>query len=271
MKKYLEARIELFVISLVLIVSIVAFCILNSSTAWFARNGQVQADGISISAEASSNLIIAKDPADITAGNINFDVSFENDKLDNMIPVTRDTTLNPSEPHLVYVTNHYAVDFYTGLVKNDADLGLTPVPTTDNEVYFIEKTVYLASVVGSIDVTALTATITVGNQGELSAEKYLEDKEYLKAATVDFYVGSVSTEGYRGTTSIAESLSGAIVDLFDSDGGEIPSYTDEPITVIMRFYFDGALVDGTSGDAYINSVKVNTAGINLGVQFSAVE
>ena len=263
MKKYLEARIELFVISLVLIVAIVAFSILNIGTAWFAKNDQVSAGGFSLSVSSMTNLIIAKDPDDITSGVINFDVNFTDSERTNMIAVTRDETI-PST-YLKYVTNHYAVDKVSGNALPGSSLEFAPVPETDNEIYFVDHVVYLASVVDSIEVASLTATITVSDQS------YLEN-EFIKAASIDFYVGEVSATGYRGTTSIAKSLSGAedkSIDLFESEGGVVPLNTEGYITVIMRCYFDGALVDGTSGKAYINSYTVNTDKVLFGVQFAA--
>ena len=274
MKKHLEARVELVIISLVLIVSIFAFFLLNDSAAWFAENDQVESSGLSLSAKSTSNLIISNNVNEIRAGVLNFNVNFGTQR-ENMIPVTRDTDLNPTAPHLVYITNHYNVNSVTGLGTTPDALGFTPVPTTDNESYFIEHEVYLASVVDSIAVTALTATITVPDQ------KYLTDI-YINAASVDFYVLDTETDDYvyRGTTSVSDSVnatSNKSIDLFDEEDENkvIPKNTDGYITVLMRFYFDGALTYSESEieKAYINSstVTVNSDMIYLGVQFDAVE
>ena len=263
MKKHLEAKVELVLISLVLIASIFAFFLLNNSTAWFANNDKVDGSGISLSAKATSNLIISKNSDDITAGIMCFDVDFKNTERDNMIAVTHDQ--NVPVTYLKYVTNHYAIDNITGNAFPGATLEFAPVPETDNERYFVDYTIYLASITDSIDASSLTATITVPDQSYL-------DKDYVNAVSIDFYVNTVSAEGYRGTTSIAKSVSDAddkSVNLFDSSGGVIPHNTEGYITVIMRCYFDGALIDDKSGNAYINSYTVESDRVFLGVQFVA--
>ena len=80
MKKYIEIRIELIIISLVLIVSLFAFFLLNDSTAWFAENDTVDQNGMSLSAKTTPNLIISKNIDDIRAGVLNFNVDFNDIK-----------------------------------------------------------------------------------------------------------------------------------------------------------------------------------------------
>ena len=268
MKKHLEVRIELIFISLVLIVSIFAFFLLNDSAAWFAENDQVESGGLSLSAKSTANLIISDNVDEIRRGVLNFNVSFKTQR-ENMIAVTRDPIRNTSAPYLVYITNHYNVNSVTGLGDPDS-LGFTAVPV-GNTSYYIEHEVYLASVVDSIAVTALTATITVPDQ------KYLTDI-YINAASIDFYVLDTETGEYvyRETTSVSDGVNNKGVDLFDKDDENkvVPKNTDGYITVLMRFYFDGALTYRDSNgveNAYINSTTVKADKISIGVQFDAVE
>ena len=97
---------------------------------------------------------------------------------------------------------------------------------------------------------------------------------YFNAASIDFYVGEVSLDNYRGTTSVSDSLNGtarASIELF-RDGVTVPdASSNESIKIIMRCYFDGALQDTNTNRAYINSNTVKTDGINIGVTFTAID
>ena len=303
MKKYFEQKVELIIISLVLVASIVALSLLNSSTAWFANNERVDANSLSLTAKTTANLIIADDLADISEGVLNFNVNFKDFSRQNMIAVTRDPSINTADPYLVYITNHYAVNPTTGLTESANDknastkpvdpnpLGLTPVPEEDNEAYFIDKVIYLASTVESISVKALTASITVPDQ------KYL-DELYINAASIDFYFyvcdrtkdecKNCTAEECKNkswqwceTTSVADSVNGTdkkTINILTNTS--VPHNTDGYVAVLMRFYFDGALTYSTKPDpnsdpiekAYITSATVKTDNaVNIGVQFSAVE
>ena len=280
MKKYIEQRIELIIISLVLIVSIVAFMLLNSSTAWFAKNDKVNASGLSISAKTTPNLFIATSTADITNGTLRFDLNLNSSSRDKMVAVTRDSAL-PS-PHLKYVTNHYAVSGETGNALPGMSLEFSAVPQTDNEAYFIDNTVYLASVVDSISVSALAATITVPDKSYLT-------EPYVNAASIDFYfyvcdrtkdecknctADECKSKSWQwcGTTSVADSVNGTgkkVINILTN--ASVPQNTNGYVAVLMRFYFDGALVDSNSGKAYVNSTEVKSDKVTLGVQFTATE
>lgn len=259
----LKSKISLIFVSLTVILSIFALMILNGSTAWFADNDTVEARGFSIQAKASVNLIIGKTPEDIAMGTPCFFVRFDDASRTDMIAVTRDESV--PDTYLKYLTNHYAVDHFTGNASEGETLEFDPVPAEDNGQYFVDYTICIASLVSSLEVNSLTATLTVPDESLLN-------KAYVNAVSADFYVGEVSPEGYRGTTSVAQSAEGASgVDLFASAGGIVPLNTDGYITVIMRCYFDGALQDSETRKAYVNSDTVQTNGVSFGVQFVADE
>ena len=259
MSKQLSAKIGMFLASFPLILSIFAFLLMNGSTAWFASNKSVSAGGFSVTAKTSPNLVIAKTQEDITSGNMHFEVSFSGVQRMNMIAVTHDFDAETGT-YLKYLTNNYAVDNRTGFEKPGATLNFESVPESDNEQYFIDYVVYVASALEELNLSALNATITLPD-GTIA-------KQHMNAASIDFYVGEVSRENYRGTASVADKNQS--IDLFASAGGTVPLNTAEPIKIIMRCYFDGALA-ADDGDAYINSYTVKPDGLAFGVSIVAVE
>ena len=261
MSKVLKQTIKVVLSLTLLVVVFVGFAFANYGFAWFAKNENVGANGMSTSVKVSPNLIIAKDLDAITRGDLVFAVDFKGTVRNNMIAVTHDSSVETT--YLKYLTNHYAVDNKTGNVKPNQTLEFAPVPAEDNEAYFIDYTVYIASAFEALAVDSLTASIVLPD----SVDVY---HPYFYAASIDFYVGEVNVAGYRGTTSVAECLDGGGVNLFPNKG-EVPLNTDGAIKVIMRCYFDGALQDKTTGNAYVNSYNVKSDWVVLGVGFVATE
>lgn len=261
MNKLYSAKIGIAFAALALVFSIFGLMLLNGSVAWFSNNKQVSADGFSVNVNSSPNLIIGKTANEVMEGNIVFSVNFNGTGRNDMIAVTRDASI--ADTYLKYLTNHHAVDSQTGLGKGGAELEFAPVPTVDNERYFIDYTVFIASSHSELPVASLNATIAI--------PQTLDDSPpYFSAASIDFYVETVGSDGYRGTLSVAAVKDGASVDLFNGEGGTVPFNTVGYITVIMRCYFDGALTDDT-GKAYINSYTVGTDSVVLGVDFTATD
>ena len=264
MTKVYKQTIKVIFSFILLIMVFIGFMFANHSLAWFARNENVGANGLSASVKVSPNLIIAKDPDTIRRGDLIFDVNFHGTARENMIAVTHDSDV-PST-FLKYVTNHYAVDTHTGNVKEGATLEFANVPTENNEAYFIDYTVYIASAFEELAITALNATLIFPESAD-------DHPSYFYAASIDFYVEEVTKDNYRGTTSVAEALNTKQykgVNLFP-DGYTVPLNTEGYITVIMRCYFDGALQDEKTGNAYVNSYTVKSDGVVIGVAFTAEE
>lgn len=300
MKKYLEARIELIIISLVLIVSIFAFSLLNGSTAWFASNEEVSSNNLSLTISSTPNLIISDNIKDIREGKVKFNVGLDGGiSRENMIAVTRDPAKNANDPHLVYITNHYYVD---SLGLGDPEkLGFTPVPEEDNEAYFIEKTIYLSTVGGSISVKALNATLSASLTPQNKDEGDSTTPSFINATAIDLYYYvcdktqdackncsdekcSNDTWQWCGTTWVADSVGGNGLDILNN--AEIPKNTDGYIAILMRIYFDGAktykgtkTVTNSNGVttsqevdiAYITTNSVKIGDVTVDVQFSAIE
>jgi hypothetical protein len=259
-------RLRLIFIFIVIIIAVIGFLVSNHSLAWFASNKEVTAEGMSLNVKVSSNLIISKTPEDITNEDVVFSVAFEGTARTDMIAVTHDS--DAGDTNLKYLENLYAVDYNTGLANPGDTLDFEPVPETDNEPYFIDHVVYIASAFKALEVSSLSATVTISEPVDSVPLCFM-------AASVDFYVGEVSESAYRGTTSVADCIhqtERASVELFP-DGTTVPLNTAENgyIKVIMRCYFDGALQDPQTGVAYVNSNTVRTDGVVIGVDFTAVD
>ena len=263
MTQLAKQKLMIIFVSVALIFAFVGFFFANNSLAWFSENKEATADGLSVNAKVSPNLIIGKSIAQIKQQNILFSVDFNGTARDDMIAVTHDGEI--ADTYLKYLTNHYAVDTHTGNVKDGMTLEFAAVPATDNEAYFIDYTVYIASAFDPLEVSSLTAKIVI-------PESVDAKHPYFNAASIDFYVGEVSLDNYRGTTSVAGSLKGETIELMPN-GGTVPLNTDENgyIKIIMRSYFDGALQNPDTKNAYVNSYTVLTDGVVIGVDFTATD
>ena len=266
MTQLAKQKLMIIFVSVALIFAFVGFFFANNSLAWFSENKEATAEGLSVNAKVSPNLIIGKSVAQIKQQNILFSVDFTETARKDMIAVTYDESITGT--YLKYLTNHYAVDTHTGNAKGDMELIFAPVPDENNEAYFIDYTVYIASAFDPLDVSSLTAEIIIPD--------FVDEKHpYFNAASINFYVGEVNINNYRGTTSVSDSIRGtakAKIELMPG-GGTVPLNTAENgyIKVIMRCYFDGALQNPDTKTAYVNSYTVLTDGVVIGVNFTATD
>ena len=263
MTAVLKQKIFVLFVLAVLLLTLVGFLLLNQSLAWFSKNGEVTADGFSLQTSVSSNLIIGKTPDELTAENYHFSVGFTEVESGNLIAVTHSDSAE--DTFLAYLFNNYDINYETGLLEEGAELNLVSVPLDEREKYYIDFEVYIASAFEELYVSSLTATIDIPEAVDVN------QYPYFYAASVDFYVGSVSVENFVETLSVAESLDGGSVEFSGKIAdGRVPLNTDGYVKIIMRCYFDGALTDD-NGRAYINSKTVGTDRIALGVAFTAVD
>ncbi|MBP5166889.1 MAG: hypothetical protein ILP09_06485 [Oscillospiraceae bacterium] len=253
-----------------------------ASVAWFASNRTTDSNGMQMQIETSPNLIIAQDAAAIsamTASDASFSTTFST-AARTLNPATHNwgnyPTPNgnggPSSTGLIYNRNPSAVDTDTGEARTGSTLYYNDAlnDSQNGKYYYTDYTVYIASVSKPLPATGLIATLSSPNAA-------LNSYDYHNAASVDFYLGSVSQSNYKGTLNLAgkgftDSSSGlASLDLTGST--TIPLNTaasDNYITVIMRFYFDGALEKGP-GQAYVYSNGLTTADFSMTVTFTAAE
>ncbi|MGI6716575.1 MAG: hypothetical protein ACOX3X_05185 [Eubacteriales bacterium] len=251
----------------------ITILLISVSIAWFSMNREVNSNGLQINVEASPNLIIAKTEEAIrrvtqeTGANA-FAINYSDPLVarQNMAPATAAVDANnewvtaiaeegDNVTGLKYVKNTNDIDFSSGIAKNGKELQFKPVPVDSNSKYYIDYDIYIASLGKELEASSLTAKISC--ESEIGSHQ---------AATIVFYQGSVSSANMKGAISVANKESGIVY--FDLNNG-IPLNTDDPIHIIARCYFDGALLNEDTGNAYINSATVDTTDVILNITFTA--
>lgn len=264
----MKKKIILSVISIILTL----FCFVTLTFSWFAFNDKVSAGGLTVSVKDVENLVIATSESDLnllSPDNKQFSVAFTGNNMREMIACTHSDT---SATFLKYVVNTYDIDVYTGHLKEGKTAIWEDAPQSTQ--FYFDSTVYIASTQAPIVGKKLVATIL---NASVSNPIHL-------AASVDFYVSSVSQANFKGTLNIAgldASVNDGsttcteivILDGVSSGQTEIPlNYSDDDdvdfgyIKVIMRFYFDGNL-ETSSDITYINTDQISTDEIAMHVNF----
>ena len=267
MSKLAKQRLVVIVMFLALVVATSGFIVANQSVAWFARNHTVSGSGMSVKAEVTPNLVIAKSENEIRnmlleTADSPFSVSFADSSHSDMLAATRDGLVG--ESYLKYIDNPIVIDFQTGKIKEGAAADYETVPLDANSRFYVDYTVYLASARVEMTLSSLKLKITSPAAADL---------ECHKAISIDCYIGDTTESGYLGTLSLAEALSDpdAGIEILESAPYTLPINSDGYIKVIMRAYFDGALINSETGNAYVNSASVEADNLSLGVSFVATE
>ncbi len=253
-----------------------------ATMAWFANNRTVDSSGMQMQVETSPNLVIAQSASGEggidtkTATDLSFSTTFDT-PAQTLIPSTHDwgtfnsnsetpvasTTglkynCNPSVIHPTTGEERTGRTIYYNKSENDSGNG---------KYYFTDYTVYIASTDKPLPINGLTATLS-------SDDANTSTYDYHNAASVDFYLGSVSSSNYKGTLNLAGKnySTGAPLTQVSIISGSytVPLNTADSIKVIMRFYFDGALEE-RSGQAYVHSDGLTTAAFSMKVTFTAGE
>ena len=259
----------LILIAATLGLAFVGFALSEGSLAWFADNDKVTASGLSVNAKVSPNLIIAASAEELASDEIEFSIDFTGMARKDMVAVTHDETV--ADTYLKYVDNPHAVNSTTGNAKDGMTLSFKPVLAGESEKYFVDYPVYIASAFAPLSVSSLRASI-------IKPVAVDDTQPYFNAMSIDFYVGEVNAENFRGTTSVADSIAESInkpenmgIELLPG-GATVPLNTSgDYVKVIMRCYFDGALQNPETNEAYINSYTVGTENVVISVSFSATD
>lgn len=268
---------------ILLLITAVAFSYITS--AWFVTTNKNYTSGMAVKTTITPNLVIASSVSELqslTESDSSFSVRFldealgmkpsrhffQSDAINNTYPINAGSTeyVTSTDTGLVYNTNPAKVTSDKGFESSGNILTFAAVPEYEigNKRYYVDYTVYIASTVESMSISALNASIDCSNK----------TKDYLNAGSVDFYVGSVSESNYKGTLNVAGKNcdnSGSALTMVDLTGTyTVPHNTEGYITVIMRFYFDGGL-EKSSNQAYVYTDGLTTADFNMTVSFNAVE
>ena len=111
MSDILRQKLMVLFVSITLLFAFIGFLVLNQSLAWFSENKEVTADGLSVNAKVSPNLIIAKTVDEIQSEGVQFAVNFNGTARTNMIAVTHDSAISDAQrtetkhPHIGICVN----------------------------------------------------------------------------------------------------------------------------------------------------------------------
>lgn len=243
----------------------ITILLISVSIAWFSMNREVNSNGLQINVEASPNLIIAKTEEAIRSvtqetGANAFAINYSDPLVarQNMAPATLDWN-EDTQTGLKYIKNTYDVDFTTGTIKDDKTPQFLPVPADSDSKYYIDYDIYIASLGKELEASSLTAKISCTSEA-LSHQ----------AATVVFYQGEPNAANYIGSIAVAKQGNDSVS--FELEDDIIPLNTDSersPIHITARCFFDGALLNEATGNAYINSATVDTTDVILNITFMA--
>lgn len=229
--------------------------------AWVASNRNLDSNGMQMGVDTTSNLVISDSASEIVRPDyMNVSLLFATN-TEKVSPCTHD---DGYATKLKYVTNTMQIDFITGNKRGSATEELAYANAEnvlDGVQYYVERTVYIAANGRAFDSATLTGRITSAMVEAVEVTSW----STFYAASVDFYVMDGATPVYKGTSNVATK--GAI-DLVSN--GTIPLNTEGYLTIMMRFYMDGALQDG-KGKAYVNTATVDTRTVALDVSFEVAE
>ncbi len=259
---------------------LVTMCILATTVfAWFAMNKQGEADGMSVSAQSTPNLVISDENVNIkTATFLNtssspFAVSFT-PAQHALLPSTYDAAAD--DYNLKHLTDDGMgkISPKTGLANSGSTIGssdFAAVTSSEASSYYIDYVVYIAShgvALTGHDLSVSFSGWVKGLEGTYVAINEGTMADTFKAMTIDFYIGDDLTARV-GTLNLAQIGTTPYVILSD---GTIPLNTSDTIKVTMRCYIDGALqVSGDSTKTYVRSESVDVSDVKLKVLFEASE
>ena len=254
----------------VIIAALLLVSLVSATFAWLSFNRETESAGIAMTIDTSPNLVISDSSSALSAyTSANWSGSYVvhtwSDAAEELIPADHyDSTTYPSVTGtdtfgLVYNSNPENVSRSTGRGES---LTFAHVPADGEGSYFIDKTVYIASLDKAMtrgtEYNDLVFEIEETGSGTTTNSAY-------RSASVDVYVAGT----YEGTLNL-DTLSSITV----SDVASIPLNTSGNVEITFRCYFDGALPDPSqSGVNYVNSsaLAVNTANISFDITISAVD
>jgi hypothetical protein len=255
-----------------------AMMLASSTYAWFSMNKVVTATGMQINATSEGALVISNTGAP-AAGSSTTTVPLMADNADAVVlkASTHDSTWATYACGLKKNTNPEEVDAASGLEHGSTALTFGAIAVDDATHYYVDKQVYIASS-GQALTDDLVATITSPSSAV---------RDIMGAVSIDFYYMATSgtTAPTPSATTYAGTLNLAGYDAAANDAGATPKTTlnidcnsiplangTNGVTVLMRFYVDGALLsNATAGsvEAFINNVDaVNLAAQTITVQFA---
>lgn len=278
----------------------------TGTVAWFSANNIVYSNGMQFKSVTPSSLAIGKELTASGIGNAT-SISWDNPAQElnpcshwHGVEANNWAGAEDETKALYTVANGEYIDPDSGLAMlsdgNDANPVNTAFNTYENirfmsasgNLYYVDYTAYIASV---------GKAITLGTGGYLRATPTFsftdgDHSDTINAATVDFLVYklcSTSADGaesyFQGVNAIGKDYRSArhatYVGEVDTVGTTAKEYSDilapgdriptangtEAIKVVMRFYFDGALLKDAS-HTYVATNSLDTSNVTVNVSFA---
>ena len=253
----------------------------SSTFAWFAANQTVYAKNMQVKSSTPASLVIGKSFNKVgKAQEIVYD---DPTTVKSLAPATHSSEAAHTTG-LKVVTNGDLIDPATGLVKTEDGeaVGTLTYENAAADTNYVDYVCYIASAGEAIadkDAKKLSVSIQQTNSAATG--------DTISACSVDFYVKTVTASGSETTNtddpSVDDDFVGTLnvagLDAVTNDGATQKTSVDlipttanmaiptesgnSAIKVLMRIYFDGALLK-SAGQAYVytNSIDVTTVKLN---------
>ena len=269
---------------------VAAIMMSTASYAWFSMSTTATAKGMQVKATASSSLIIAGDQTIGTLLNAGQEYEFpdfgSSNPIPTLTPVTYDRDANPATGTLYKPNSTEAIDPITGQLQTGN--AATTVATNAGTDYVDYEVYVAASGTEPLAITNMTANVKIAEGTTL---KYIHN-----AITIDFWTVTVNANGAEvadtkafhdrtnllaasGTTGSNVILTVTEIPQFDGAANANATGTDnvECLKIIMRVYFDGALVDDSTintetcpdGKTYVRNLTAVLDAAGFTVSFTA--
>ncbi len=243
----------------VAMLAVSAVMMVTSSYAWFSMNKEVEAEGMVVSATASSSLVILKSPS-LTAEGSSFVTFQDSDAGRNLQPVT----YTDHDKNFQIPSDFDLVNPNTGVNTSE----LKSLEEDGNGTYYKDYVVYIAASGTALPNQKLNATLTVTEPTDAENGNAAET---WKAVSVAYYVGQETVSTFTSAfNDDATELSNIHTDGKNvvqlSAGIDLPLSTTGFIPVTIRVYFDGNA--GTDDAKLVRSSLVYTGDVKLSVLFT---
>lgn len=262
-KHYLNLRIVVTALSMVVTVSM----LIAAATAWLTVNRKAESNGVQMTVQGTSNLVIATDAADLDNDYTTFSITFPANSK-KYIPVTHDDDAEAGS-YLKTLEDMGEIVPETGF--SEVGESFVTVPDDASGNYYSEYTVYIASAGGELADTDLSVILTYPEE-DASGEP-IELSETEMALSVDFFRKNGATLTYINTLNLAcldRADPECGLDELVIETGSVPAASSGAVALVMRVYYDGALSeDGET--AFIRSANLTQRKFTFNIEFTAVE
>lgn len=284
-KKELYVSLALIACSLIMII--------GATIAWFAVNREVESSGLKTNFNVTPSMVMGTTTGAFTMENLTL-TTVLNQNMYYLKPSTHSASgYANGGVGLIYITNPKNVDDDTGYVISGKTLSYQPVPVygTENKGrrFYMDYDAYICSENVEMVVTALNVSLVYtpnASSDPQTLSNLTSETQYIKASSIDFYLNGTAQSNYVGTLNFAgiditknesaqkEGQKTTLDLLINESNKVIPCKDDknsQALHVVMRFYFDGALKNPATGNAYVHTNGFEIGNFHISVKYDAIE